>query len=240
MNAERGKGRPSEHSNSLRHLPAPGGVPRTHRSATCHGTMRSALMSRLPGAVSRRNKATDMPKGGFPTTRNGRRGSRTSAPSALTTVTWCRANSSRSCSARVGCNSKAMTRAPLSTSGRVIAPVPAPMSSTRSPREMPASSTRRLAHLLSSRCHPHRVRCPGTADHRDHCHPITIRQLTENRERLTVAGVRRQNVRSRVRADSSLDADAARSLLHGCFECPLVRVGELFNCLSHRSRVKRQ
>jgi hypothetical protein len=175
LNAERGIERPTEPSNSLRHRPAPGGVPQTHRSATCHGTTKSALMSRLPGAVRRPSRATEMPKGGLATTRNGRRGSRTSAPSARTTVTsWLR-NSSRRVSARVGCNSKAMTRAPLSTRGRVSAPEPAPMSSTRSPEEMPALSTSRSAHLPSSRCHPHRVRCSDTADHREHCHATTIR-----------------------------------------------------------------
>lgn len=175
MNAERGMGNPTVHSNSLRHRPAPGGAPHTHRSATCHGTMRSALVSRLPGAVRRRSSATDMPKGGLATTRNGRRGSRTSDPSALTTVTLSPSNFSRSFSARVECSSKAMTRAPRSTSGRVSAPEPAPMSSTRSPGEMPAFSTSLSAHLLSSRCHPHRVRLPDTADHREHCHAPTIR-----------------------------------------------------------------
>jgi hypothetical protein len=72
-----------------------------------------------------------------------------------------------------------MTRAPRSTRGRVSAPVPAPMSSTRSPAVMPASSMSRSAHRLSSRCHPHRVRFSDTANHREHCHAETLRhQLT--------------------------------------------------------------
>jgi hypothetical protein len=177
-------GRPIEHSNSAPHRPAPGGVPWTHRSATCHGTIRSALMSRLPGAVSRRKRATEIANGGFATTRKGRLGSRTSAPSALTTVTWWLPNSSRRHAARVACNSKAMTRAPLSTRGRVIAPEPAPTSSTRSPAETPAASTSRSAHLLSSRCHPHRVRCPDTAHHRERCHPLTLRQADVHASRV--------------------------------------------------------
>ena len=180
-NAERGMVRPREHSNSLRHRPAPGGVPKTHRSATCHGTIRSARTSRLPGAVRRRRRATEMPKGGFATTRNGRRGNRTSAPSACTTVTFSLANSRRRSFARVGCSSKAMTRAPRSIRGRVSAPVPAPTSSTRSPDAMPALSMSRSAHRLSSWCHPHRVRFSDTANHREHCHMATLRhQLTVN------------------------------------------------------------
>jgi hypothetical protein len=173
-NADRGMGRPSEQSNSLRHRSAPGGVPLTQRSATCHGTIRSARISRLPGAVRRRNRATDMANGGLATTRKGRRGNRRSAPSACTTMTLPWLNSRRRSVARVGCNSKSMTRAPRSTSGRVSTPVPAPTSSTRSPDVMPASSTSFSAHRLSSRCHPHRVRRPDTAYHREHCHAPTL------------------------------------------------------------------
>jgi hypothetical protein len=169
-------GRPREHSNSLRHRPAPGGVPQTHRSATCQGTMTSARMSRLPGSVRRRSTATEMLKGGFATTRKGRRGNRTSAPSVCTTVTLSSANSRRRSFARVGCNSIAMTRAPRRTIGRVSAPVPAPISRTKSPDVIPAFSTSRSAQRLSSRCHPHRVGFSDTADHREHCHPTTIRQ----------------------------------------------------------------
>ena len=137
--------------------------------------MTSARTRRLPGAVRRRSRAAEMAKGGFATTRNGRRGNRASAPSARTTITSSRANSRRSSSDRLGCSSNAMTRAPRCTRWRVIAPEPAPMSRTRSPRETPALSTSRSAHLLSSRCHPHRVRCSDTADHREHCHATTIR-----------------------------------------------------------------
>jgi len=131
-------------------------------------------MRRLPGAVRRRRRATEMANGGLATTRNGRRGNRMSAPSAWTTVTFFCSNFRRSSLARVGCKSKAMTRAPRSTSGRVSAPVPAPISSTRSPDVMPASSMSRSAHQLSSRCHPHRVRCSDTAYHREHCHTPTL------------------------------------------------------------------
>jgi hypothetical protein len=174
-NAERGMGRPREHSKSRRQRPAPGGEPRTHRSAICHGTTRSARMSRLPGAVRRRSTATLIANGGFATTRKGRRGNRRSCPSAHTTVTSSLANLCRSSCARAGCNSNAMTRAPWLTKARVSTPVPAPISRTSSPAVTPASLTSRSAHWLSSRCHPHRVRGPDTADHREHCHAATIR-----------------------------------------------------------------
>jgi len=184
VKAERGIGRPREHANSLRHRPTPGGVPQTHRSATCQGTMTSARISRLPGAVRRRSRATEMLKGGLETTRNGRRGNRTSAPSVCTTMTLSLANSLRRSLARAGCNSNAMTRAPRRTRGRVSAPLPAPMSSTRSPDVIPAFSMSRSAQRLSSRCHPHRVGFSDTADHREHCHPTTIRQELMSTSRL--------------------------------------------------------
>ena len=95
MNAERGTGDRQNTRTPVAIDPHRGGVPWTHRSATYHGTIRSALISRLPGAVKRRSRATEIPNGGFATTRNGRRGSRRSAPSALTTVTWELPNSFR-------------------------------------------------------------------------------------------------------------------------------------------------
>jgi hypothetical protein len=173
-NAARGSGGPREHPNSLRHRFAPGGDPMTHRSATCQGTIRSARINRLSGAVMRRKSATEIANGGFATTRNGRRGKRMSAASTSTTVTLSLANICRRTAARVGCNSKAKTVAPRSTRGRVSAPVPAPTSSTRSPALMPAFSTSRSAQRLSSRCQPHRVRSPDTAHHREGCHATTL------------------------------------------------------------------
>jgi len=139
--------------------------------------MMSARSSRLPGAVSRRSSETEMANGGFATTRKGRRGSRASLPSARTTTTLESANLRLSSWARPGCNSKAMTWAPRRSRGAVNAPVPAPISRTRSPGRIPALSTSRSAQRLSNRCHPHCVRCPGTADHGDHCHPFTVRRL---------------------------------------------------------------
>ncbi len=168
--AERGIVTPREHTKSVSQRPAPGARPAIQRSAIWRGTMMSARSNRLPGAVRRRSTATPMAKGGLATTRNGRLGRRRSLPSTCTTTTLSWANLVRSSRARVGCNSTAMTRAPLRTSGPVNAPVPAPMSSTRSPVRIPALSMSRSAHELSRRCHPHRVRCPGTADHREHCH----------------------------------------------------------------------
>jgi hypothetical protein len=144
-NAERGMGRPREHSNSRRHRPAPGGVPQTHRSAMCHGTTRSARINRR------------------------------SCPSAHTTVTSSLTNLCRSSCARAGCSSNAMTRAPWFTKARVSTPLPAPISRTSSPAVTLALLTSRSAHWLSSRCHPHRVPGPDTADHREHCHAATIR-----------------------------------------------------------------
>ena len=167
-------GRPIEQKYSRSQRPAPGAFPETQRSARCHGTTRSARWSRLPGDVSRRSRATEIANGGFATTRKGRRGSRMSPPSARTTTTLSWANARRSSCARAGCSSKAMTRAPRRRSGAVMAPEPAPISSTRSPRRTPASSTSRSAHRLSSRCHPQWVRGSGTADHRAHCHGTTV------------------------------------------------------------------
>jgi hypothetical protein len=118
-----------------------------------------------------------MAKGGFDTTRKGRRGSRTSLPSAWTMTTLALANCLRRSCARFRCSSKAITNAPRLRSGPVNAPEPAPMSSTRSPGRIPALSTSRSAHCLSSRCHPHRVRCSDTADHHEHCHGFNVREL---------------------------------------------------------------
>ena len=105
-------------------------------------------------------------KGGLATTRNGRFGRRRSLASAWTTVAGQPRNRSRSCEARTGWSSTAMTRAPAATSGAVSAPDPAPMSSTRSPGRIPASATTKVAQRLSSRCHPHSGRgCPATEHH---------------------------------------------------------------------------
>ncbi len=145
--------------------------------------MRSPRTRRLRGDVKRRRMATETPKGGLATTRNGRVGSRRSAASVWTTVTRSRANRERRCSARTGWSSKAMTLAPRRTKGAVMAPKPAPISSTRSPRLMPASSTRRWACWLESWCHPQRGGGAGTADHREHCHGSRISRCAPRRSR---------------------------------------------------------
>ena len=106
--------------------------------------------SRLPRLSRRRRIAVVMPNGGLATTRNGRRGSRRSAASTCTTVTDDPGKRSRRCCARRGWSSNAMTLAPAATSGTVSAPVPAPMSSTRSPGRMPAAATRRRAEPSAS------------------------------------------------------------------------------------------
>ena len=63
-------------------------------------------------------------------------------------------------------------RAPASTSGRVSAPVPAPMSRTSSPGRMAAASTTRRAQRSSRACHPQRTGPDAgtTHHHRVHDH----------------------------------------------------------------------
>jgi hypothetical protein len=147
LKAERGKGRPSSTSKMRDQRSQPGPAPDAHRFATCQGTTTSARTRRLPGATRRRSIDTVIENGGFATTRNGRFGKRRSSASALTTFTSKSMNRSRSERTRSGCSSTAMTRAPCSTRGRVSAPVPAPISSTRSPGPMPASAT-----ICSAQC----------------------------------------------------------------------------------------
>lgn len=181
-NAERGSERPSAASNSRRHRFAPGASPVAHRRATCQGTIRSARTSLLPGAVRRRSSAVVAENGGLATTRNGRRGRRRSAASATITVTRCRSKCSRSDAARPGCSSTASTRAPRSTNCRVIAPVPAPTSMTRSPWAISASATSVAAQRLSSWCHPQRRSGAATEDHHEHRHgPSVARRMTSSR-----------------------------------------------------------
>ena len=104
---------------------------------------------RLPRCTRRRTSAFVMPNGGLATTWKSRRGRRRSAASASTT-TMSSPNSARSCAALRGWSSTAMTRAPVSTSGRVSAPQPAPTSTTRSPGPSPASATSCCAQRGSS------------------------------------------------------------------------------------------
>lgn len=166
-NAERGSERPSRAWNSRRQRCAPGASPIAHRRATCQGTTRSARTSRLPGAVRRRRSAVVTENGGLATTWNGRRGRRRSDASAVMTVTHRGSKRWRSDAARAGCSSTARTRAPRSTSCRVIAPVPAPTSMTRSPGAICASATSVAAQRSASWCHPQRRSGAATEDHHE-------------------------------------------------------------------------
>jgi hypothetical protein len=163
MNADRGRPWAMWTSNAR-------ACPFAHRRAAARPITRSARTRWQPGVSSRRSSGDVTANGGFATTRNGRRGRRRSAASTCTTTTDERANRCRRMSARVGCSSTAMTRAPASTSGSVSAPVPAPMSTTRSPGRTPDSATRRCAAVSVSRCHPQRGRRfpAGTTHHHRH------------------------------------------------------------------------
>ncbi len=179
--AERGRVLPTRTVKSRDHLPVPDALALVHRWAVCQGTTTSARTSRLPGATRRRRIAVLMPNGGFATTRKGRLGSRRSAASVTTMVTGWPANRDLRLAARWGWSSTAMTWAPRLSRGSVRAPVPAPMSTTRSPARIPASATICLAQWLLRRCHPQRVRSADTTHHReDHqrsiVHASTVRQ----------------------------------------------------------------
>jgi hypothetical protein len=123
-----------------------------------------------PRCSNRRISADVTENGGLATTWNARRGRRRSAASARTTV-MSRPKRSDSARARPGCASTAITRAPVSSSGRVSAPVPAPMSSTRAPGGSAAWRTNRSAQRGSSWCQPHSRRAPTEARrHHHHAH----------------------------------------------------------------------
>ena len=165
-NARRGMDLPVEMVKVRDQRAQPGAPGAVHRLATWRGTTRSAATRRLPGARRRRIMAVVVANGGLATTWKVRLGSRRSLASAWTTVTGESTNRLRSCLARPGWSSTAMTRAPAERSGAVKAPDPAPMSRTRSPVRIPASATIRAAQRLSSRCHPHSGRgCPATEHH---------------------------------------------------------------------------
>lgn len=135
---------------------------------------------------SRRNNGEVTANGGFATTRKARRGKRRSAALACTTTTDACAKRLRNAWARPGWSSTATTRAPAATSGAVIAPVPAPMSSTNSPGRMPAEATRRCAASLVSRCHPQPDRglAAGTTHHH-HRHQRSIPDAIDESERIS-------------------------------------------------------
>ncbi len=154
-------------------LPAP--RPAAQRVAAQPGSTRLARSSRLDGRVMRRRSAVVAANGGLATTLKGRRGRRRSVASARTTVTGCAAKRSRSTVNRCGCSSTATTDAPACSNCAVIAPVPAPMSTTRSPGCTPAASTSRAIQRLSSWCHPQRPESPATEHHHRRRHGVHSR-----------------------------------------------------------------
>ena len=75
-------------------------------------------------------------------------------------------------------------RAPVATSGAVIAPAPAPMSNTRSPRPRSARATKRRAQVSVSRWYPHRTGgSPDTAHHHASHEPRLVGRST-SRQRI--------------------------------------------------------
>src|SRR5262249_2098518 len=87
----------------------------------------------------------------------------------------------RSPSARTGSSSTATTRAPAARSAPLNAPVPAPMSSTRSPRWIRAARTSSAASLLLRRkCWPRpRGERGRTATEDSHCCHETLLRLPD-------------------------------------------------------------
>jgi hypothetical protein len=168
LNADRGTDAVTSAANSCSHRPAPGARPVAQRVATWCGTTRSARTSGLPGWRSRRRTATVTDHGGLATTWNGWRGSRRSLTSARTIRVESTSNRRRRVETRVGWSSNATTRAPVATRGAVIAPVPAQMSSTRSPRPTPERSTKRCAQRSVSWWNPHRRVPPAATKHHHH------------------------------------------------------------------------
>ena len=108
--------------------------------------------------------------GGLATTRNGRRAAAGRPVGLARPTTSSPANRRRSAPTRCGCSSTAITRAPAATSGAVTAPVPAPMSRTRSPGDARVSYEP-CRPTTARRCHPHRS-VPGARARRTitNCH----------------------------------------------------------------------
>jgi hypothetical protein len=172
-NARRGTASVVVTENTADHLEASAPRPALQRAATWRGTTRSARTNDPAGSHSVRSSVVVIENGGLATTRNGARGSTSAVASCSTTRT---ADPKRRLNpaARRGCSSTASTRAPARTSGAVMAPAPAPRSTTRSPGEIPARSTRRHAHSSSSRCHPHHVRADADTTHHRHDHLLIV------------------------------------------------------------------
>ncbi len=181
-NAEAGIRGPSEQLNARLAPAPPTPRPAAQRAAAHVGRTRLANSSRLDGAVRRRSSAVVTPKGGLATTLNARRGNLRSAASARTTLTASPAKRFRSSARRCGCSSTAITDAPAATNRAVIAPEPAPTSTTRSPGPTSATSTNRLAQRLSSWCHPQRPDSAATEHHRRrHAESLTAAGPTSQR-----------------------------------------------------------
>ena len=155
--------------------------PAAQRAAAHAGRTRLPRSSALVGAVRRRRSAVVIPNGGFATTLNGRRGQRSSVASARTTTTSSSANRDRSVAARRACNSTAMTDAHCSNRSAVTRPLPAPTSTTRSPRRISAAAMSRRIQRLSSRCHPQRP-LSSTTEHHHHRHIASLSTAVDHRQ----------------------------------------------------------
>lgn len=184
-NALLGSVQPVVTSKVRLHRARPGAVGEVHRRAMCLGTTTSARTRRLPRATRRVSRHSSAANGGLATTAKGRLGSRRSAASTCTTVTGCPTNRSRSLLARAAWSSTATTVAWARSSASVSEPEPAPTSTTRSPRSIPARATRRRAQRSSRRCHPHggRPRAATENHHerahrRDRTHGTAVRRPT--------------------------------------------------------------
>jgi hypothetical protein len=187
--AFRGSVRPALTSQCRNQRPAPGALPSTYLRITALCNTRSAATIREPGASRARRMSLVRPYGGLATTRNGRRGQRSTATSARTTVTPVFANRSLRRKTLPGCSSTATTFAPAASRCLVRAPSPAPTSRTNSPGRTPASATTRAAHSSASGCHPHgprgRIRAGTTDHHRVVVHDPTLGTRTDPGNRIS-------------------------------------------------------
>ena len=161
--------------------PSPSSVSaRARFSATSHCTIKAARSSAARGSSSSSRKSRVVSwNGTLETARNGTRGSGCANASPSTTSTDDSGpKRSRSRTASKGSISCAITYPARRPSTFVIAPSPAPISSTRSRREIPASVVSSSATLLSRRkCCERAVARAGRAR----------RTATENHHRHTAA-----------------------------------------------------
>lgn len=178
VNADRGSSMPRVIANRLL---APRGSFR-YRLTTARCSTRSARRNAFRGSSRACSSHPEIPNGGFASTRNGCRGQRNSVASHSTTVTGVPTNLDRSWATRFGCSSTASTCAPAATSAAVSDPVPAPISTIRSPGRIPAASTIVRDQSASSRCQPQPC-AADTAHHHEHRHAATVARASSRLNR---------------------------------------------------------